>query len=188
MPPACQWDERIEIAADNPFTAILSDSETILWSGQPDYSSALRDHRKAQLTITAVILTFFCVSVVSSVVENGKADWGIVSLYLFVIAFWFAIAAFSYNQVDGQDWHYAITDKQFLFYDPHSEGSNLIQRLEFYRIKRVTVRPRSGSVGNIIFKTKFLALEHGLIFYHVADAAKVQELVVSLLMSERRFV
>lgn|GEM_PF-3241360 len=165
----------MELAAGNPFTAILEDGETILWIGEPDKDLHDKEARKIHRFFGFGLLALLAVAALLGTYE-GLGLVGI-SLVLGPLGVGLCFATASVPR-----WHYAVTNKRVLFYNPTDEGEVTTQ-LAFHQISTVWLRSKDKSGCSVVFDAKppFKKIR----FDYVADVAEVQELVVSLLTGVR---
>ena len=168
----------MELAADNPFTAILEDGETILWMGKPDKDLINQYEKRRWRFFAGGILACLFYGAFSSVF-TGDPD----RVLLFILALIFLPLAIGPFFADWSGWQrrYALTNKRVLYHSSLTEDGALYQiALGQISLVRFGQNKRGSS---IVFNAKppFKVIA----FEHIADVAEVQELVVSLLTGVR---
>ena len=167
----------MELAADNPFTTILGDGETILWTGKPDIN-LLNRHQKSNWRFFAFgIMALLCYGALSSLL-TGNPD-RVLFFMLSLVFVPLAIGPFFVDWCIPRQ-QYAVTNQRVLYYNVFGEDDDvIIKHLAFHQINLVWLRPKRVGKCSVVFEAKPPFKK--VAFDYVADVAEVQELVVSLL-------
>ena len=180
----------MELTAENPFTAVLADGETLLWMGQPDMLSYRQAHRKEPVKIIAWLL--FALAIIDFMALRIYASGGLTITWIALASFLNAGAIFFAGYMikadrtfTGSDWHYAVTNKRVLFHHPAEDGL-CTEKLALDQITKVYLQPETTAICALVFERKlFLFLSERIDFY-ISDVIGVQKLVVSLLTGVRQ--
>ena len=166
--------------ATNPFTAILSDGETILWLGKPDKECFAGPQKKGWRFFAGGILAFLLYGAFSSALTGEPDGYGVLVLSLIFVPL--AIGPF-FVDWGVPRYQYAVTNQRVFFYSSGGEDIVMVH-LALEQISLVSLRTKSDRACSIAFYAKppFSRIE----FYYLADIAEVQELVVSLLTGARQ--
>lgn len=175
----------MEIAVDNPFKAVLSDGETILWMGKHDKAGYFKSQMRLLTLVVFWVVTFLgSMCLLPSLVEGldpGCRDFAVAFLVVFAVAAW--IFYCDIRAEKNLPWRYAVTDQRVLSYDSSGED-DVTAYLAFENIALVWSRLESKYDSSVVFDAKppFRRIS----FHYVADVVEVQALVVSLLAGARQ--
>lgn len=178
----------VETAAQNPFTATLTEGETILWLGQPSLDGQFKSEQNQNRVVVIWLVSIFLVMTLSAWIRSDKAGWYLSLMFLGSVMLCVIVFTVSTHRSKGYGWRYAVTNKRVVFYDPDGDGDDKMRCISLEDIKKVHLRLTGLNDAKLVFEAKFLARHNQLTFHHVTEAAEVQELVASLLPSVRQQV